>query len=174
MIADSVQDPAYPNTFHTNDEGPASLRDMNSSGLYAWRSQALLPLSAGLGLTTYLHRANTSYGDDIVDVENPATSVDFVRQVSARGFNFNDCSYKQVWLTVDQIYDPHHVLGDSNVAHSRSLVESLYGHYLDYARLMKTLTFCSDVNLEGAAWSEAFTDFWARSPLERLQDCQCR
>lgn len=49
VIFDSVKDLAYPYTFHTNEEVPATLGDTFSSRNFDWKSRALLPFQQAGG-----------------------------------------------------------------------------------------------------------------------------
>lgn len=73
-------------------------------------------------------------------------SFDSGRPVEVRGLDISDYFYEKVWLTVYQIADPLHPLGDVYAAHCSSSVHLLLIHQLYYAYCMIMVMFSSIVN----------------------------
>lgn len=83
-------------------------------------------------------------------------SVHSGQHVAVGGLNLIDYSFEPFWLTVDQITDPPHPLGDPYATLRTSFLQSCLVHQLDYARGMMTATFSSIVNRERVTLSEMF------------------
>lgn len=87
-----------------------------------------------------------------------------------QGFNLNDYSYEDIWLTVEEISYTPNPLHDVYGAHCLSLVHSFQVCELDYARCMLTVTLSSVVSLDGTMLTKAFDKSAWRRVLE--QNCK--
>lgn len=76
-------------------------------------------------------------------------SVDSGRHVAGRGFNRNDYSHEEVWLSVDKVADLPYPLRDVCGAHCSSLMQASRVHQLYYAcdmMFMMLVLFSSVLN----------------------------
>lgn len=94
VIADCVKDVEDPQTFHTNNDVPATSGDILSSEPYAWERQAMLPLLTASMSSHVYHGSKYGPENEIIEVQHFSMSVDYEPRVAVPGPNFCENSYK--------------------------------------------------------------------------------